>query len=93
MVTSSVIDGDGQMNVMHYLDFVSSGVGTLMRDVDIDVAYRTYRQSRRESSSCTRDSYPRPSVGAAAPAKPAVSNACAKGAPSSTRLVRVVICH
>lgn len=43
-VNADLIDMNGHMNVLHYLDFGSSGADVLVRQVGIDDAYRAQRQ-------------------------------------------------
>ncbi len=43
-VNADLIDMNGHMNVLHYLDFGSSGADVLVRQVGIDDAYRARRQ-------------------------------------------------
>jgi acyl-CoA thioester hydrolase len=43
-VTDDRIDANGHMNVLHYLDFGSSGADALVRQIGIDDAYRAQRR-------------------------------------------------
>ncbi|OBH84677.1 hypothetical protein A5679_26510 [Mycobacterium scrofulaceum] len=43
-VSRDLIDGNGHMNVLHYLDFGSTAADALVREIGIDDAYRADRQ-------------------------------------------------
>ncbi|MFP1153652.1 thioesterase family protein [Mycobacterium sherrisii] len=43
-MSGDLIDGNGHMNVLHYLDFGSAAADALVRQIGIDDAYRVDRQ-------------------------------------------------
>ncbi|WP_231985843.1 thioesterase family protein [Mycobacterium sp. E3247] len=43
-VSRDLIDGNGHMNVLHYLDFGSAAADAVVREIGIDDAYRADRQ-------------------------------------------------